>query len=387
MMNKRKICIFTGTRAEFGLLYWLMSDIVADERLELQIVATGMHLSPEFGLTHKAIEQAGFRINKKVEILLSSDSSIGLSKSMGLGMISFAEVYEDLEPDVIVLLGDRFEAFAASAAAMVSRIPVAHIHGGEATEGLIDESIRHSITKMAHLHFTATEEYTKRVIQLGESPDRVFNVGTPGLDNIDKLELLSRQSLEESLEFILGTSSAIVTFHPVTLESRTAEGQIEALLNTLSKFDDLSIIFTMPNADTGGRVIMDLINEFVKKYPNRAKAFTSLGQIRYLSALKHIDIVIGNSSSGLIEAPSFKKATVNIGDRQRGRIKSASIIDCAPTEEEITKSIKKGLSSEFRKGLENMENPYGNSGASKRIKDILASSNLIGILKKRFYDL
>ncbi|WP_422007618.1 UDP-N-acetylglucosamine 2-epimerase [Roseivirga pacifica] len=385
-MDKRKICVVTGTRAEFGLLYWLMSEIRADDGLELQVVATGMHLSPEFGLTYRDIEESGFQIDKKVEMLLSSDSSVGLSKSMGLGMISFGEVYQDLQPDIIVLLGDRFEAFAACAAAMVSRIPVAHIHGGEATEGLIDEPIRHSITKMAHLHFTATEEYAKRVMQLGESPDRVFNVGTPGLDNIEKLQLLTREQLEESLDFVLGTSSAIVTFHPVTLENQTAEGQVEALLKALSVFEDLSVIFTMPNADTEGRIIMDLINEFVRKYPDRTKAFTSLGQLRYLSALKHVDIVVGNSSSGLIEVPSFKKATVNIGDRQRGRIKSASVIDCEPDENAIVESIQKGLSNEFRKGLEKMENPYGRAGASKRIKEILAASDLTGILKKRFHD-
>lgn len=387
MEYKRKVCVVTGTRAEFGLLYWLISEIANDDSLELQIVATGMHLSPEFGLTFKVIEEAGFQIDKKIEMLLSSDSSVGLSKSMGLGMISFGEAYQDLQPDVIVLLGDRFEAFSACAAAMVSRIPVAHIHGGEATEGLIDEPIRHSITKMAHLHFAATEEYARRVIQLGESPGRVFNVGTPGLDNIEKLELLSRKDLEGSLDFTLGKSSAIVTFHPVTLENHTAEGQIEALLNALSGFDDMSVIFTMPNADTDGRIIMDLINEFVKKHPERTKAFTSLGQLRYLSALKHVDIVIGNSSSGLIEAPSFKKATVNIGDRQRGRIKCASVIDCEPKEMAIAKSIEKGLSSEFRRSLEDIQNPYGRSGASTRIKEVLLSIDLTGILKKRFHDL
>lgn len=364
-----------------------MNSIREDEDLELQVIATGMHLSPEFGLTFGDIEKLGFKIDKLVEILLSSDTSVAVSKSMGLGMISFSEAYQDLKPDIIVVLGDRFEIFAAVSSAMICRIPVGHIHGGEATEGLIDEPIRHSITKMSHLHFTATDEYRKRVIQLGENPERVFNVGTPGLDNIEKLSLLNRVEFEESIDFVLGSKNVIITFHPVTLENNTAEVQFQELLNAIDRFEDVHFIFTMPNADTNGRVIIEMIQKYVKKSGGKAKAFTSLGQIRYLSALCHLDAVLGNSSSGLVEAPSFHIPTVNIGDRQRGRIKAKSIIDCEPNAESIFKALQKALSAKFRKSIEGVSNPYGQGGASIRIKEILKSASLDGILKKKFYDL
>ncbi len=386
-MGKRKISIATGTRAEFGLLYWLIDAVHQDSELELQLVVTGMHLSPEFGLTVNEIEKSPFPIAKKVEVLLSSDSPVGVSKSIGLGIISFSEVFAELQPDLLVVLGDRFEMLAVVTAAMISRIPVGHIHGGEATEGLIDEPIRHSITKMSHLHFTATEVYRQRVIQLGEQPDRVFNTGTPGLDNIEKLPLLDRAAFEAAIDFPLGAKTALVTFHPVTLEKQTATTQFTELLMALEQFPEMSVIFTMPNADTDGRVIMELIHEFVVKDPERRKSFASLGQLRYLSALQHVDIVIGNSSSGLTEVPSFQKPTINIGDRQKGRIKAESVIDCFPISREIIFSIEKALSIDFQNVLKSAKNPYGTGGASVKIASILKSFPLEGILKKSFYDL
>src|SRR3989338_4133875 len=320
----RKICIITGTRAEYGLLYWLMKEMQSNASLELQVIVTGMHLSPEFGLTYKEIEKE-FSINKKIEMLLSSDTPIGISKSMGLAQISFAEAYEDLSPDIAVVLGDRFEIFSAATAAMIARIPIAHIHGGETTEGAFDEAIRHSVTKMSHLHFVATEEYRQRGIQLGEDPKRVFNFGAPGLDNINNLHLLTKEEFEESIGFKLGMKNLLVTFHPVTLEQSTAKEQFQQLLFALDSLSDTHIIFTKANADTDGRIINYMIDSYVSANSNKSIAFTSLGQLRYLSALQNVDAVVGNSSSGLIEAPSFKIGTINIGDRQKGRIKAASV--------------------------------------------------------------
>lgn len=386
-MVRRKICVVTGTRAEYGLLRWIIQFINDDPELELQIIATGMHLSPEFGLTYKSILEDGFTISKKIEVLLSSDSPIGLSKSMGLGMISFAEAYADLNPDVILVLGDRFEIFAAVSSAMVSRIPVAHIHGGEATEGLIDEPIRHSITKMSHIHFTATEEYRKRVIQLGERPERVFNTGTPGLDNIARLKLLSKEEFQKAIDFNIGDNCFLITFHPVTLETGTASEQFDELLQALDSFSEFKIIFTMPNADTEGRIIIEKIQKYVASNPKRAVSFVSLGQLRYLSALQFVTMVIGNSSSGLSEVPGFKIPTINIGERQRGRIKAESVIDCEPEKGAIVRAINQGLSSDFQLILEKVQNPYGSAGASKKIVDLLKSVNLKNILKKEFYNL
>lgn len=385
-MERRKISVVTGTRAEYGLLRWIIQYIHEDPDLELQLLVTGMHLSPEFGLTYRAILEDGFIISKKIEVLLSSDTAVGISKSMGLGMISFSELFSESAPDILLVLGDRFEIFSAVAAAMVSRIPVAHIHGGEATEGLIDEPIRHSISKMSHIHFTATEEYKRRVIQLGEHPDRVFNTGAPGLDNIYNLKLLERHDFEESIHFKIGEKCFLVTYHPVTLENRTALKQFDELLMALDFFQDYKIIFTMPNADTDGRVIIDKINKYVLANSNRAVAFSSLGQLRYLSALKFVTMVIGNSSSGLTEVPSFKIPTINIGDRQKGRIKALSVIDCLPQKEAIIESISNALSQDFQKNLVHVQNPYGLGGASRRIVDVLKEVNLDSILKKEFYN-
>ena len=385
-MTKRKICVVTGTRAEYGLLYWLMKEIEADKELQLQLIVTGMHLSPEFGLTYKEIEKE-FKIDKKIEMLLSSDTSIGISKSMGLAQISFAEAYEELKPDIVVVLGDRYEIFSATSAAMIAKIPVAHLHGGETTEGAFDESIRHSITKMSHLHFTATEEYKNRVIQLGEHPSRVFDVGGMGIENIKRLKLLTRDEFEKSIEFKLNKKNILVTFHPVTLENSTAKEQFQELLDAIDELEETNIIFTKANSDTDGRVINQMIDEYVSKNSHKSIGFTSLGQLRYLSALQFVDVVVGNSSSGLTEAPSFKIGTINIGDRQKGRIKAESVIDCKSDKVCILEGFDKLYSVEFQNSLSNIKNPYGNGCASKKIVEVLKNVNLGNILKKSFYDI
>jgi GDP/UDP-N,N'-diacetylbacillosamine 2-epimerase (hydrolysing) len=363
-----------------------MHGILNSADLELQVCVTGMHLSPEFGLTYKEIEKDGYTIDSKVEMLLSSDTAGGVTKSMGLGLIGFADELERLKPDLVVLLGDRFEIMVAAIAATIARVPIAHIHGGEKTEGAFDEAIRHSITKMSHLHFVAVEEYRKRVIQLGESPNRVFCVGGLGVDNIFKLNLLSKQELEHSLDFELGNKSMLVTFHPVTLECDSSSEQIRELLESLCDFMDHKIIFTMPNADTDGREIFQLIENFCSDN-NSCKAFTSLGQLRYLSCLKYVDLVIGNSSSGILEAPSFKIPTVNIGDRQKGRLKADSIIDCLPQKNSISSAIKKAISSDFKDSCNIVENPYGGGGASNEIISIIESIDLQSMIKKEFHDI
>ena len=381
----RKICIITGTRAEYGLLRWVMQGIKADPELTLQIIATGMHLSPEFGLTYREIEQDGFQIDRKVEMLTSSDTPVGIAKSMGLGLIGFADALNDLHPDLIVVLGDRFEIFSAVSAALVARIPVAHLHGGEATEGLIDEAIRHSITKMSHLHFVAAEEYRQRVIQLGEQPDQVFLVGGLGADNISRLKLLDREALQQSLGFELGQKSLLVCFHPATLETNTAAQQMAELLAALEELRNTQLVFTMPNADTDGRVLVQLIEQFVAQHAN-TRAYTSLGQLRYLSCMAHVDGVVGNSSSGLLEAPSFQKGTINIGDRQRGRLQAASVINCEPTRQSITSALGHLYSANFQSGLSKVISPFGEGGASNAIVAKIKSIPLSGVLKKRFYD-
>jgi GDP/UDP-N,N'-diacetylbacillosamine 2-epimerase (hydrolysing) len=381
----RKICVITGTRAEYGLLRWVMQGIKGDPALTLQVIATGMHLSPEFGLTYREIERDGFQIDRKVEMLTSSDTAVGIAKSMGLGMIGFADALDALRPDLIVVLGDRFEIFAAVSAALVARIPVAHLHGGEATEGLIDEAIRHSITKMSHLHFVAADEYRNRVIQLGEQPRNVHLVGGLGIDNIKRIKLLDRQALEESLDFKLGAKNLLVTFHPVTLETSTAEDQMAELLAALGELYDTQLIFTLPNADTDGRALIKMVEQFAARHAN-ARAFTSLGQLRYLSCVALVDGVVGNSSSGLAEVPSFKKGTVNIGDRQRGRLMADSVINCGPDRASIRAALQTLYSAAFQEKLTDVRNPYGDGGASDKIVEVIRSVELDGILKKRFFD-
>jgi len=381
----RKICVITGTRAEYGLLRWVMQGVRDDADLNLQIIATGMHLSPEFGLTYQAIESDGFIIDRKVEMLASSDTPVGIAKSMGLGMIGFADALKELSPDLIVVLGDRFEIFAAVATALVARIPVAHLHGGESTEGLIDEAIRHSITKMSHLHFVSTDEYKQRVVQLGEDPEHVFLVGGLGVDNIKRLQLLDRNTLEADLGLKFGKRNLLITFHPVTLENDSTETQMQALLAALAQLDDTQLIFTMPNADTNGRALIKMIEKFVLQHVN-AHAFTSLGQLRYLSCITQVDAMVGNSSSGLTEVPSFKKGTINIGDRQRGRLYSTSVINCEPTQKSISDAINTLYSPTFQRDLSQVYNLYGEGGASEKIVKIIKSATLEDLIKKHFYD-
>ena len=381
----RNICVITGTRAEYGLLRWVMQGIKDDDSLNLQIIATGTHLSPEFGLTYREIESDGFLIDRKVEMLTSSDTPVGIAKSMGLGLIGFADSLNELRPDLILVLGDRFEIFAAVSAALVARIPVAHLHGGEATEGLVDEAFRHSITKMSQLHFVAAEEYRLRVIQLGEQPERVFLVGGLGIDNIMRLKLLDRTDLETSLGFKLARKNLLITFHPVTLEDSTAADQMTELLAALSELRDTQLIFTLPNADTDGRILIKMVEQFAASH-NNAHTYTSLGQMRYLSCVAHVDGVVGNSSSGLAEVPSFKKGTINIGDRQRGRLQATSVINCHPTHQSIAFALEKLYSADFQSRLSQVSNPYGLGGASEAIISIIKDVSLAGILKKRFYD-
>lgn len=385
-MSKRKICIVTGSRAEYGLLYWLIKEVKADKDLELQLIVTGMHLSSEFGLTYKEIEKE-FKIDKKINMHLSSDTSIGISGSMGIAQISFSKTYNELKPDIIVVLGDRYEIFSAVSSAMISKIPIAHIHGGESTEGSIDEAIRHCITKMSHLHFTANEKYSKRVIQLGEKPSRVFNVGGPGIENIKKLKLLTKVQLEKAINFKLNIKNILVTFHPVTLENKTSKKQFHELLDTIDELENTNIIFTKANSDTGGKIINYMIDQYVKKNLDKSMCAASLGQLNYLSVLKYVDFMIGNSSSGLHEAPSFKIGTINIGDRQNGRIKSKSVVDCSPNKKSIKKAIKIIYSNKFQKLLKNVKNPYGNGYASKKIVKVLKTAKLDNILKKTFFDI
>ena len=382
----RKVCVVTGTRAEYGLLYWLMKEIESDPELHLQIIATGMHLSPEFGLTYKEIEK-DFTIDKKIEMLLSSDTPIGISKSMGLAQISFGEAYAELQPDIIILLGDRYEIFSAAAASMIAKIPIAHLHGGETTEGAFDESIRHSITKMSHIHFTAAEPYQNRVIQLGEDPKRVFNVGGLGIDNIKRLPLLTHNAFEDSIGFKLDKKNLLVTFHPVTLETATAHEQFQALLDAVDTLEETHIIFTKANADTDGRIINQMIDTYVAMNTHKAISFTSMGQLRYLSALQYMDAVVGNSSSGLLEAPTFGIGTINIGERQKGRLKAASVIDCIPTKENILQAIDTLYSDMFQHSLSSVKNPYGDGGASIQIKQTIKTIPLDTLLKKKFYNI
>lgn len=381
---KKKICVITGSRAEYGLLYPLIKKIQQSEEFDLQIIVTGMHLSPEFGLTYKEIEEDGFEISEKVEILLSADTPTSVNKSIGLGLIGITDSLKRLSPDFVVLLGDRFEIFSAAIAAFIMRIPIVHLHGGELTQGSVDEGIRHSITKLSYLHFVSTEVYRKRVIQLGESPERVFNVGALGLDNIKNLKLLEKDELERVLNYQLERKTILLTFHPVTLEDNTSEKNFREILKALDQLKDYNIIFTKPNADTGGRIIAKLIDNYVSENPKRAIALTSLGKLKYLSLMKYVDIIMGNSSSGIIEAPSFKKPTINIGDRQKGRVKAESVIDCEVSKESIIKAVKKAEQMD----LSNVKNPYGDGNTSIRIIDILEKQVRKGInLKKEFYDI
>jgi GDP/UDP-N,N'-diacetylbacillosamine 2-epimerase (hydrolysing) len=383
---KRKICVVTGSRADYGLLRLVMAGINKDPELALQVIATGMHLSPTFGLTYKEIEADGFRIDFKVETLNSSDSPVGISESISKGLIGCAEAFSHLQPDFIVVLGDRFEIFAAATAALITKIPVAHLHGGETTVGAFDEAFRHSITKMSHLHFVAAEEYRNRVIQLGENPRNVFLVGGLGVDIIREVTLLTKEELERSLGIEFQLKSLLITFHPVTLEEETSQVHMKELLSALSELSDTTLLFTMPNADTGGLELIKMVEEFVALHSN-AHSFISLGQQRYLSCIAQVDGVVGNSSSGLTEVPSFKKGTINIGTRQLGRLQASSVINCEPKEDQIRGAIKKLYTNNFKDSLSIAMNPYGEGGASVAIVNALKTAALDGIIKKSFHDL
>ncbi|MBN1870854.1 MAG: UDP-N-acetylglucosamine 2-epimerase (hydrolyzing) [Candidatus Omnitrophica bacterium] len=384
----KKICIITGSRAEYGILRPLIEEIKNDGSLELQLLVTGMHLSTEFNLTFQEIEKDGFPISEKIETLLSSDTPVGISKSMGLTIISFSEAYERLKPDLIVVLGDRFEIFSALVPALICGIPVAHIAGGEITQGAFDDALRHSITKMSQIHFTATEEYRKRVIQLGEHPSTVFNVGAPGIDAIQKTRFLTREGLKKELGIGFNKRNLLIVFHPATLEKKTAsKDQFREILSVCDELKDTNMFFVKSNADTHGRIINAMIDEYVAVNSETTWAFTSLGHEKYLSLLRQVDGMIGNSSSGIVEAPSLKVGTINIGDRQKGRVRAQSVIDCEATKGAIRKGIKTLYSAAYQRKLRNVLNPYGKGNAAKSIKGIIKSYQLNNIVKKKFYDI
>lgn len=385
---RKNICVVTASRAEYGLLKPVIKKLKTEPEFNVDVVATGAHLASEFGLTYREIEKDGIEIDEKIEILLSGDTAVSVTKAMGLALIGFADYFMRKKPDLLILLGDRYETLAVAIAAFNQRIPIAHLYGGEVTEGALDDAIRHAITKLSYLHFTSTEAYRRRVIQLGESPERVFCVGAIGIENVLNTRLLSKEELEKVLGFSLDKPYAVVTFHPVTLEEQTAEKQIRALLNVCREYKDINFIFTKANADEGGRIINQIIDQFARENAN-VKVFDSLGNVNYLSALKYCAAVIGNSSSGLIEAPSLGIPTVNIGDRQKGRMQAASVISCKPEEGDIRRAVDIALSQEFREKAKKVTNPYGDGRTSDKvagiIKDFLINRKID--LKKKFYDI
>lgn len=383
----KTLCILTATRAEYGLLHPIIEKMTLKSDINVKVVVTGAHLSPEFGMTVREIEDDGVRIDKKIEILMSSDTPVAISKSMGLAMISFAEYFSESQPDALMVLGDRYETLAVCSAAMNAQIPIIHLHGGETTEGAVDEAVRHAITKMSYLHFTSTEEYRKRVIQLGESPERVYAVGAMGVENALTTSLMTKEELEQSLGVDLGKKYAVGTFHPVTLENQSAEQQAMQLIEAICQFPEYTFLFTKANADSNGRVINEVLEDAAERY-NNVLLFDSLGMKRYLSAVKGACFVIGNSSSGLIEVPSFHIPTINIGDRQRGRIKGDTVIDCEPESDSIVEAIRRAMDEEFLKNIPNCKNPYGDENTSERIINITQDYLIHGQmeLKKKFYD-
>lgn len=382
----KKIAVVTGTRAEYGLLKPLIKAISQSEDFELQLLVTGMHLMPEFGNTYQQIEQDGFKIDAKIEDGLKGDDALSISKAVGTATTGFAETINKLKPELLVVLGDRSEILAAVTAAVIANIPVAHIHGGETTEGAYDEFIRHAITKMSHLHFASCEIYRKRIIQLGEHPSTVFNVGAIGIDSIKNLKLMDRASFEQSISKILDKKAVLITFHPVTMENATAKKQFKELLLALNTMKDTTLIFTKPNSDKGGASIIKMIDMYVAENPEKAICFTSLGQLRYLSALKHVDFVIGNSSSGILEVPYFYIPTINIGDRQKGRVAPKSVIHCSPDINSISSAITLATNKKFLKDIEHQELLFGNGNTSNKIIEELIKYDNRN-LKKSFYDL
>lgn len=383
----KKICIVTGTRAEYGLLKPVIEKVNTSNTMVLSLVVTGMHLSPEFGLTYREIEEDGYPIAAKIEMLLSSDTAAGVTKSMGIALMGFADYFEGHRPDMVILLGDRYEIMMAATAAMMARIPIAHIHGGETTQGAVDEAIRHSITKMSHLHFTSTEEYRKRVMQLGERPSNVYNVGALGVENARSLPLMSREELEHSLQFVFQAPTAMVTYHPVTLEDMSAKQQFEKILQVIDNHKELHVIFTKANADPNGRIINQMIDSYTAENNDRCAVFTSLGQVRYLSALQFCDVIMGNSSSGIIEVPSFGLPTIDIGDRQKGRVSAESVLHCGNETTDIEEALGKAMSPAFRNRIKGQKNPYEGSHTSEQIVKIIEKALDEGIdIKKEFYD-
>ncbi|TVO35731.1 UDP-N-acetylglucosamine 2-epimerase [Vibrio algivorus] len=383
--HTKKVAVFTGTRAEYGLLYWLLKDIQSDAELTLQLLVSGMHLSPEFGHTYQQIEQDGFSIDEKIEILLSSDSAVGTAKSIGLGVLGFTDAFSRLLPDVLIILGDRFEALAAAQTAMILRIPVIHLHGGEVTEGAYDDAIRHAITKLSYLHGVSAETYRQRVIQLGESPERVKNIGAMGLEYLKRSPLMSLDELSGSLSFDLVQPYFLVTYHPVTLSDEPAEQSFRSLLAALDEYADHQVILTYPNADDGGRRIIPLLEEYAANNPSRVLAIPSLGATRYLSAVKHAAAVIGNSSSGIIEVPSFQVPTVNIGARQQGRLAAKSVIDSLPTKKAIGIAIDTAITGAYKQADELIENPYGQGDTSRQVIEMIKTIKFKA--SKSFFDL
>ncbi|MBL4240687.1 UDP-N-acetylglucosamine 2-epimerase [Vibrio fluvialis] len=383
--HQKKVAVFTGTRAEYGLLFWLLKDIQADAELKLQLLVSGMHLSPEFGETYQQIERDGFHIDEKIEILLSSDSAVGTAKSMGLGVLGFADALARLNPDVLVILGDRFEALAAAQTAMILRIPVIHLHGGEITEGAYDDAIRHAITKLSYLHGTSTEAYRQRVIQLGEAPERVKNIGAIGLDHIKRAQFMDVPALAQSLNFPLIQPYFLVTYHPVTLGEEAPEASFQALLDALNTYPEHQVILTYPNADDGGRRIIPMLKAYAAAYPQRVLAIPSLGQVRYLSAMKHASVVIGNSSSGIIEVPAFDVPTVNIGVRQQGRLAAKSVLHCKASQADIEYAIEMAVSRRYKAEDDIIDNPYGQGDSSAQVIAMIKSLHFEPC--KSFYDL
>lgn len=381
----KKIAVFTGTRAEYGLLYWLLKDIQDDPSLKLQLLVSGMHLSPEFGDTYKQIEKDGFNIDERIEILLSSDSAVGTAKSIGLGVLGFSDALYRLNPDVLVILGDRFEALAAAQTAMILQIPVIHLHGGEITEGAYDDAIRHAITKLSYLHGTSTEEYRDRVIQLGEAPERVKNVGAIGLDHLSRATFMNIVELEESLSFAIQKPYFVVTYHPVTLGDEAPEKSFQALLDALDSYPEHQVILTYPNADDGGRRIIPMLETYAASNPDRVLAIPSLGQVRYLSAIKNATAVIGNSSSGIIEVPSFDVPTVNIGVRQKGRLAAKSVLDAEPTKSSICDAIDSAIIKDYKVVGETIINPYGQGNASEQLIQMIKDMKFNPC--KQFFDI
>lgn len=385
----RKICVITGTRAEYGLLSRLMKMIQDDQDTQLQIVATNMHLSPKFGNTYQEIENDGFTIDYKIPIIDDNDKDDAVTtvKSMAKALAGFADAYNELKPDLVVVLGDRYEILAAAEAALIERIPIAHIHGGEVTEGAFDDAIRHSITKMSHLHFASTEAYRKRIIQLGEQPDHVFYTGALGVENIKRLHLMNKAEIEKEIGFEIDCNTILVTYHPVTLGNRTAKDDIDDFISALEEREDLRIIFTMPNSDTGSQFIVEAVNGFVERNHGRAKAFKSLGVVRYLSVMKQVAAVVGNSSSGIVEVPSFGIPTLNIGDRQKGRIQAESTYNCMPAKESVLNGLNKVLSKEFRELASKVHNPYEKANTAEEIFKVISTYPLEQLNQKHFYDI